>query len=112
ADVSWPGFEHEIRDPVEGAATVPAAARLVMVEGLYLCHREDGWKQVAASFDERWFLDTPVDLSLERLARRHMKAWDWTREQAEHRIATNDRINAELVLRSREAADWVVTGGN
>lgn len=108
ADVAWPRFRHEIRDPEEGAFVVPAGARLILVEGLYLLHQDDGWAEVAACFDERWFLDTPVETSLERLAQRHMQVWDWTREQAEHRIATNDRLNAETVLRSREAADWVV----
>lgn len=90
ADVAWPGFRHEIRDPEEAAFVVPAGARLILVEGLYLLHQDDGWAEVAACFDERWFLDTPVETALERLAQRHMQVWDWTREQAEHRIATTE----------------------
>lgn len=112
ADVVWPGFRHEIRDPEEAAFVVPAGARLILVEGLYLLHQDDGWAEVAACFDERWFLDTPVETALERLAQRHMQVWDWTREQAEHRIATNDRLNAETVLKGRELAEWVVDGKN
>ena len=65
ADVVWPGFRHEIRDPEEAAFVVPAGARLILVEGLYLLHQDDGWAEVAACFDERWFLDTPVETATE-----------------------------------------------
>ncbi len=108
SDVPWPGFEHNIGDPVEGAYVVPASTRLVIIEGLYLLHQADGWDAISRLFDERWFLDTPMELSLERLALRHMQAWDWSREQAEARIATSDRFNAELVQETAQFADWRV----
>jgi pantothenate kinase len=106
--VPWPGFEHEVGDPVEAARTIPPDARIVLVEGLYLLHDDAGWAPVARQFDERWFLDTPRELALERLALRHMRAWGFTRAQAEQRIATNDGLNGDLVLRGRERADWLV----
>ena len=104
--VSWPGFQHEIGDPVEGAELVPPAARLVLVEGLYLLCRGDGWQAVREAFDERWYLDTPLDLALERLTRRHMAAWGLSREAAEARVTANDRLNAEIVWATRASADW------
>src|SRR4051794_38053624 len=97
ADTPWPGFEHAVGDPVEGAYTVPASTRLVIVEGLYLLHQADRWEAISPLFDERWYLDTPLELAMQRLALRHMRAWRMTREQAEHRIATSDGLNAELV---------------
>lgn len=108
ADIPWPGFEHEVGDPVEAAYTVPASTRLVLVEGLYLLHRADGWEAISALFDERWYLDTPLELALERLALRHMRAWGMARSEAEQRIASSDRLNAELVLGSARFADWRV----
>lgn len=105
-DVPWPGFEHAAGDPVEGASTVLASTRLVIVEGLYLLHRADGWETISTCFDERWYLDTPMEIALERLARRHMQAWGITRHDAEHRIATSDRLNAVLVQDSAQFADW------
>jgi pantothenate kinase len=105
-DVPWPGFEHEVGDPVEGASTVPTSTRLIIVEGLYLLHRGDGWETVSACFDERWYLNTPLEIALERLALRHMQAWGITRDAADHRIATSDRLNAELVQNSARFADW------
>lgn len=109
ADVPWPGFEHAVGDPVEAAYVVPAAARLVLVEGLYLLHQDDGWAPICRSFDTRWYLDTPLELALKRLAERHMQVWGMTRAEAEHRIATNDRPNALVVRQSRASADWLLT---
>jgi len=111
SDVSWPGFEHTVGDPVEDALTVPASTRLVMVEGLYLLHRADGWETISACFDERWYLDTPLTIALERLALRHMQAWGITRDAADHRIATSDRLNAELVRETAQFADWRLVAG-
>ena len=42
APVGWPGFRHEIGDPVEDAETVRPGTRLVLVEGLYLLHPDEG----------------------------------------------------------------------
>ena len=105
----WPGFEHGTGDPVEGAFSIPPETRLVLVEGLYLLCREDGWSAVSSLFDERWFLDTPLDIALARLSRRHQEAWGLTAEAADARIAANDRRNAEIVLRSRVFADRCLT---
>ena len=60
-DVTWPGFQHEVGDPVEGAYVIPASTRLVLVEGLYLLHHEQGWAAISQLFDERWYLDTPLE---------------------------------------------------
>jgi pantothenate kinase len=106
--VPWPDFQHEIGDPVEAAQNVPPETQLILVEGLYLLHPADGWQAISPLFDERWYLDTPVEIAMERLARRHMRAWGWTRADAESRIAANDRLNAEIVAASRPFADWRV----
>jgi pantothenate kinase len=109
APVTWPDFQHDIGDPVEGKFVVPPTTRLVLVEGLYLLHQDDGWADVRDSFDECWYLNTPMDVAMERLVARHMSAWHWSREAAENRVAANDRLNAELVLQSRFRADFLLT---
>ncbi len=106
--VPWPGFEHDKGDPVEGAFEVVPSTRLILVEGLYLLGSGNGWEAVSAAFDERWFLDTSLDVALERLVPRHMSAWNLTREQALARIESNDRFNAEIVARDRPHADWLL----
>lgn len=105
--VTWPGFEHGVGDPVPDAVCVPPEARLVLVEGLYLLHAGNGWG-LAHHFDERWFLDVPIDVAMERLALRHMASSGQSRAVADARIAANDRLNADIVLPSRETADWRV----
>ena len=49
-----------------------------------------------------------MDVAMERLAKRHMAAWGFNREQALERLATNDRLNANIVLQSRVRADKLV----
>jgi hypothetical protein len=51
-------------------------------------------------------VDTPLEIAMERLALRHMQAWGITRGAADHRIATSDRRNAELVRDTAQFADW------
>lgn len=106
---TWPGFEHAIGDPIADATTIPAATRIVIVEGLYLLHDADGWQDVRGQLDECWYLDTPLPIAMDRLANRHMQAWGFTRQQAEQRIATNDGLNARLVADSAARADFFVS---
>jgi pantothenate kinase len=106
--VAWPAFQHEIGDPIEAAYVVAPEIRLVLVEGLYLLHQNDGWQTVSESFDERWYLDTPLEVALQRLTQRHMTAWNLTRAAAEQRIAANDALNAQIVAQTRSRADWFV----
>ena len=107
ASVSWPGFEHEVSDPVANAVAVSPAARIVLVEGLYLLHDDHGW-QHAHLFDESWFLDVPMEIAMERLVLRHMQANAHSREVAMQRLAVNDRLNAEIVMKSRDRAHWLI----
>ena len=43
---------------------------------------------------------------MERLSLGHRQAWGFTRAEAEQRIANNDILNAEIVLKTRVRADW------
>jgi pantothenate kinase len=106
--VFWPGFEHDIGDPVEDAIEVPPTCRLVFVEGLYLLYREGNWQALTGAFDETWYLDTPMETSIARLIARHQQAWDFTEAQARHRVESSDYKNALLVESTRAKADWLV----
>lgn len=104
ACVPWPAFEHSVGDPVENALQVGPQTRLVLVEGLYLLHREHGWN-LHGLLDTCWYLDVPMELALQRLVARHQAAWGFTRAQAEARVAENDQRNADTVLLTRARAD-------
>ena len=105
--VPWPGFEHGVGDPVEDALQVGPGVRVVLVEGLYLLHRGDGWN-LDGLLDECWYLDVDLETAMERLLARHRAAWSLSREQALARIAANDRMNAHLVGAVQARADWRV----
>jgi hypothetical protein len=49
-----------------------------------------------------------LDVSMDRLVKRHMASWGFSRDQALERLALNDRLNADIVLQSRQLADRLV----
>ena len=104
SSVAWPGFDHSVGDPEHGAVSVPPSAVLVLVEGLYLLHRADGWEALEGLLDAVYYLDTPPELAAQRLCKRHMSAWGISEEEALARIARNDGQNAQLVAGTRGAA--------
>ncbi len=105
--VPWPGFAHGVGDPVADAVTIKAPVRLVLLEGLYLLHRDHGW-DLSAWLQECWYLDVPLEQALDRLRRRHMASWGISQAQASARIDRNDRLNAAIVAADRFRADWWV----
>lgn len=105
---TWPAFEHGVGDPVAHAVVIQPDVKLILVEGLYLLHRAHGWR-LAGLMDECWYLDTPMDVAMQRLVNRHMVAWGLSREQAMARLAVNDRLNADIVAQTRGFADRFIT---
>jgi len=104
----WPSFDHALGDPIEGDLSIKKETKVILVEGLYLLHQQDGWQASKALFDEHWFLDIPLDLAIERLAQRHMKAWGFSHEQAMQRINQSDGLNATLVASYKHQANWLL----
>ena len=107
-DTLWPNFDHALGDPIEDDLSIKKETRVILVEGLYLLHQQDGWQESKDLFDEHWFLDIPVEIAIERLAKRHMKAWGFSHEQAMDRINQSDGLNAELVATYKNQADSVI----
>ncbi len=105
--VRWPSFAHGVGDPVPDAIAIPPATRLVVLEGLYLLHRGDGW-DLDGLLDACWYLDVDTEAALERLTRRHMQSWGLDRAAAAARVQANDRLNAQIVAASRHRADAVL----
>ncbi|MBU1465148.1 MAG: hypothetical protein KJ883_02270 [Gammaproteobacteria bacterium] len=107
-DTLWPSFDHALGDPIEDDLSIKKETRVILVEGLYLLHQQDGWQESKDLFDEHWFLDIPIEIAIERLAKRHMKAWGFSHEQAMDRINQSDGLNAELVATYKNQADWLL----
>jgi len=79
----------------------------VIVEGNYLLLEEDVWRDIRDLFDEKWFIDIDIDVSMQRVLKRHI-ATGKEPDVAAWRISYNDRPNAELIMESRKNADLVI----
>ncbi|WP_421849708.1 hypothetical protein [Marinomonas sp.] len=107
-DILWPSFDHALGDPIEDDLSIKKKTKVILVEGLYLLHQQDGWQESKTLFDQHWFLDIPIEVAIERLAKRHMKAWGFSHERAMDRINKSDGLNAELVATYKNQADWLL----
>jgi pantothenate kinase len=108
APVGWPGFEHAKKDPEEDALLVAPTVRVVLVEGLYLLHRADGFEALEGALDATWYLATPFAVADARLCQRHQVAWVISEAEARSRIAVNDGVNALLCRQGIARADGLV----
>jgi pantothenate kinase len=94
----------------------------VIVEGNYLLLDEKPWNEISKLFDEKWYLQIDLDVAMERVRLRHIAELskcffirfcclllkELSPEKALERIATNDRINAELIDKRRVQPDRII----
>jgi pantothenate kinase len=106
--MSGPGYSRKIEDVVEDAFTVPASARLLVVEGNYLLLMTAPWWRVRPLLDRAVFIDVPRDLVRGRLLRRHAEEGLFTDERNRAHVERVDLANYDLVSRSRPRADVVI----
>ncbi len=93
----FPSFEHGKGDPVESGIELKAGRQIVIVEGNYLLLDSEPWSLLREQvFDDTWYLDLDLEECARRVMNRHV-ATGKSPEVAAHRVATNDRPNAELV---------------
>lgn len=108
--LSLPTFQHGVGDPVEAGMQLLESHTIVIVEGNYVLLDVAPWDQLAELFDDRWYVDTDVDLALDRLLQRQMQDNKRSEDEVRARIASNDRPNAELVHAvSRDHADVIIS---
>ncbi len=102
-----PAFDRSHELSVAGAIAVRPDHRLVVTEGNYLLYDEGGWSDVRPLLDEAWFVEGDQELRLSRLVERHVA--HGKPPEVAHRWATvSDQANADLVARTRPAADVLV----
>ena len=84
-------------DPVENDIELRPGKQIVIVEGNYLLLDDPPWTSLKNDvFDVTWFLDVSLDECRRRVEDRHVET-GLTREEAQHRVSSNDGPNAELV---------------
>lgn len=108
ADAVAPDYDRTIHEPVPGRIAIPASARVIIADGLYVAHDEGEWARVSECLDVVWWLDVPWDLARERLVARHVAGG----RAPDDASAWADRVDATttaLVASGRERADAVLT---
>ncbi len=107
--VNGPGYSRKIEDVVEDAFTVPATARLLIVEGNYLLLATAPWWRVRPLLDRAVYLEVPREIVRARLLKRHGEEGLFTEERNRAHIERVDLPNYDLVLRNRGRADVIVS---
>ena len=106
--MNGPGYSRQIEDVVDDAFTVPAAARLLVVEGNYLLLATAPWWRVRPLLDRAVYLEIPRELTRARLMKRHTEAGLFTEERNRAHIARVDLSNYDLVEGSADRADLYI----
>lgn len=106
-DVSAPGFDRHLEEPVAGAVVLRAAARTIIVEGNYLLHDELGWQRVPPLLDVTFFLQPDDGIRVKRLIDRHIR-FGKAPDAATAWAQGPDEANARLIQPGSSRADYLV----
>jgi pantothenate kinase len=102
-----PAFDRSREVAIAGAVAVRPEHRVVVTEGNYLLYDAPGWSDVLPLLDEVWYVEGDERTRLERLVQRHV-AHGKTPDAAYRWATVSDQANADLVRRTRAAADVLV----
>ena len=106
-DIYYPIFDRTIEESIAAQGVVSKETAIVIVEGNYLLHGQDGWEQVVELLDEIWFIDVDDELRLQRLINRHI-AFGKSPDLAEKWARGSDEINAQIIAAGRDRAHAVI----
>ena len=107
--ITLPAFDHSRGDPEPDTHVFDRNRhQVVLCEGLYLLHNQDGWADVAAVFDWTIFLNADLEACMERVKIRNQVIPGYTPQEIAVRTEQVDRVNALTVLASKARADVIV----
>lgn len=99
-----PGFDHSLKDPTPDQYCISSSARILIIEGLYLFHNEENWKEVYPTLESTkaifpCYIEIDLDAIEMRIAKRHLASGlvD-TLEAGCKKCGENDLLNAQLVV--------------
>jgi pantothenate kinase len=109
ANIALPGFDHAVGDPEDGQHIFCREQHSVVItEGLYLLHDQDGWCGIKDCFDMTVYVDADLDVCMNRLKIRNQSIPGYTVDEILARVDAVDRMNALIVQASKPRADLVV----
>lgn len=106
--VRGPGYSRKIEDVVQDAHIIPAAARIMVVEGNYLLLSTPPWQRVVPMLDFSVFVQVPREVVRKRLLTRHNAEGLFSAERNRRHVDTVDLANYDLVAASRNRADLAI----
>ncbi|MEY2849398.1 MAG: hypothetical protein RI885_2065 [Actinomycetota bacterium] len=109
-EVLAPGFEREVEEATPDSVVLPAAARIIVVEGNYLLLETGGWSAVRELLDLSLFVTLGRGIRQSRLIERHRR-FGKTAEAASAWTLGPDEANARLIEATAVHADHVVALG-
>ena len=102
-----PDYVRDIEEAIAGAIAIPSDTPVIITEGNYLLATDEPWNRLRELVDEIWYLDTPTDVRVERLIKRHRR-FGKTPEHARRWALGPDETNAQFIRQTREAADQTI----
>jgi pantothenate kinase len=106
-NIYYPIFDRAIEESIAAQGVVTSATKVVIIEGNYLLHDDGGWEVCNDLLDESWMVDVDEDKRISRLISRHI-AYGKEPEAAKAWAKGTDEVNAKLIERGRNRADFVV----
>lgn len=108
APMTAPAYSRRIEDVVPDAITIPATAKLLVVEGNYLLLANAPWWPIRPLLDLAVHLEVPREIVRARLLKRHAEEGLFTEERNRAHIERVDLPNYDLVQRSNSRADIII----
>ena len=105
--IYYPIFDRAIEESIAAQGVVTSVTKVVIIEGNYLLHDDGGWEVCNDLLDESWMVDVDDDKRISRLISRHI-AYGKDPEAAKAWAKGTDEVNAKLIERGRNRADFVV----
>ena len=106
-NIYYPIFDRAIEESIAAQGVVTSVTKVVIIEGNYLLHDDGGWEVCNDLLDESWMVDVDDDKRISRLISRHI-AYGKEPEAAKSWAKGTDEVNAKLIERGRNRADFVV----
>jgi pantothenate kinase len=105
--IYYPIFDRSIEESIAAQGVVYPTTRVVIVEGNYLMHDQDGWQEIAPLLDQSWYAYLEEDIRISRLISRHI-AFGKDPESAKAWAKGSDQANADLIERGVAGCDFLI----
>jgi hypothetical protein len=108
--IYYPVFHREIEESIAAEGAESPDVELVITEGNYLLHPQDSWGGVRELLDESWYVDVDDKVRVKRLIQRRLVLGN-AMEEAIAWATGSDEVNAQVIGKTRQFADVIVTVG-